>query len=73
MTIDGVRELYDYQMKCLDATDTDREVHLRLKKAAEVSHEVLEQSLTDVLHLEGWDMQTLKMPDTLRKRLFGGP
>ena len=72
VAIDALRGLHEYQMNCLDATDVDREVHLRISSAAEKSHWELEQCLSDVLRLEGWDLETLKMPEHLRKRLLSG-
>lgn len=66
--IDAIRQLYKHQDKCLDTTQTDTAVHLRIKESAEINHEELERCLTDILKLEDWDMQTLKMPDTLKKR-----
>lgn len=67
--IDSIRQLYTHQNKCLDTTETDTAVHLRIKETTKINHEELERCLTDILRLEDWDMQTLKMPDTLMKRL----
>ena len=64
----GLRDLYDYQQKCMDATDNDRRVHETIAAAAAQAHALLEQCLQDVLVIEGWDVQTLRMPDNLRKK-----
>lgn len=69
-SIAAMRELYAYQARCMDATDVDRAVHLRIAAAADVAHAELERCLTDILNLEGWDMTTLTMPANLQKRLL---
>lgn len=69
VNIDTIRKLYDHQLACLNATDTDRAVHGRIKLAAQTTHAELEVCLTDILKLEGWNMETLDMPPFLRKRL----
>ena len=63
-----LRELYDYQMNCANDTANDRLVHEAIATAAEKSHEVMEQCLTKVLEIEGWDPVTLSMPESLRKK-----
>lgn len=68
VAIDTLRDLQALQIKCLDVTDTDRAVHDRIKEAAEKSHIEMEKCLADILKLEGWNMDTLDMPDSLRKR-----
>lgn len=64
----GLRDLYAYQQGCIESTDTDRAVHERIAAASRDSHALMEDCLQDVLVLEGWDMDTLTMPDNLRKR-----
>ena len=63
-----LRELYDYQMNCAADTANDRLVHEAIAHAAEKSHAVMEQCLTQVLEIEGWDLTVLSMPDSLRKK-----
>jgi hypothetical protein len=70
VAISAIRELHRFQAKCLDRSDTDRAVHTRILEAAEQTHAELERCLVDILRLEGWDMQTLKMPKSLQKRLL---
>lgn len=67
-TIFELRELYEYQRDCADATDTDREVHGAIAAATAAAHAVMEDCLARVLALEGWDLATLVMPQALRAR-----
>jgi hypothetical protein len=69
-SIQHIRDLYDQQIKCIELTDTDKAVHGRIKESTENTHKEFEQCLTDVLKLEKWDMETLKMPEYLIKRLI---
>ena len=62
-----VRELHDYQLACLNRSETDRAVHERIAAACARNHAELEQCLEDVLRLEGWDPVTFLMPDHLAK------
>lgn len=63
------RDLFNYQLRCLDSTATDTAVHRRIAEAVLVAHAELERCLHDILVLEGWDMNTLQMPDNLVKTL----
>lgn len=63
-----LRELYDYQMNCANDTANDRLVHEAIAAAAAQSHELMEQCLTRVLEIEGWDPATLSLPESLRKK-----
>ncbi len=63
-----LRELYDYQMNCAADTANDRLVHEAIAQATEKSHAVMEQCLTKVLEIEGWDLAVLSMPESLRKK-----
>lgn len=65
----GLRDLYAYQQGCLETTEVDRAVHERIAQAVRDSHAIMEECLRDILTLEGWDLDTLTMPDNLRKRL----
>jgi hypothetical protein len=63
-----LRELYDYQMTCvLDAQSNDL-VHTTIAKTTVKTHAMMEECLTEVLKIEGWDLNTLTMPDALRKK-----
>lgn len=68
--LSAVKNLYDYQSKCLNRTDTDRAVHQRIAESAMRAYADLEACLRDVLILEGWDMETLEMPACLQKKMF---
>lgn len=64
-----LRELYDYQMNCANDTANDRLVHEAIAMAAASSHEVMEQCLTKVLEIEGWEPGILNMPESLRNKV----
>ncbi|MEW5892691.1 MAG: hypothetical protein AB1697_06100 [Pseudomonadota bacterium] len=63
-----LRQLHAYQQQCLTSTASERAVHERIAEATAEAHAILEQCLSDVLALEGWDPQTLEMPPGLRQR-----
>lgn len=67
-TLLELRDLHDYQMKCLNDTDTDRAVHDAIAAATAEVHARMEACLEQVLGLEGWDRDTLTMPAALRKK-----
>lgn len=62
-----IRELHAYQLACCTRSDTDHAVHERIAAACERNHAELEQCLEDVLRLEGWELDTLTMPESLNK------
>jgi hypothetical protein len=62
--------LYRYQAECTDQNDADRAVHRRIAVAADQAYAIIECCLADVLQIEGWDMEQLKMPADLQKRLL---
>ena len=64
-----LRELWAYQMGCVEQTATDRAVHLAIARATERAHDEFEQCLKEILVLEGWDPATLTMPEQLKKAL----
>ena len=59
--------LYKYQADCLNQTDVDFLVHSNIAEATKKAYPIMEQCMTDVLTLEGWDMATLTMPESLKK------
>ncbi len=67
-TIFELRELYDYQKNCANDTANDKRVHDAIAKAAEDAHRIMEACLQEILAIEGWDMNNLDMPATLRKK-----
>lgn len=58
--------LYDYQEQC-EGRNGNAEVHRRIAEATVQAYSALEACLDDILTIEGWDRQTLKMPPGLRK------
>lgn len=67
-TIFELRELHEYQMNCANDTANDIKVHGAIARAAEQAHELMENCLREILAIEGWDTQTLAMPDSLKKK-----
>ena len=67
-TILELRDLYDYQVKCRESTETDRRVHEAIARATLETHAIMERCLDHVLALEGWDRESLVMPAALQKR-----
>ena len=68
-TLLELRDLFDYQLKCRDGADALGErVHDAIAQAALDAHERIERCLEEVLRLEGWDLETLTMPEALRKK-----
>ncbi|MCW5549737.1 MAG: hypothetical protein KIT44_12305 [Opitutaceae bacterium] len=63
-----LRELHQYQLNCANDTANDRLVHETIARAAARSHELMEECLAKILTLEQWDMATLTMPASLRKK-----
>lgn len=70
--IQGLRALYEYQARCLEQSETDRQVHQTIAAAARQAHALMEACLDDILRLEGWDRATLTMPASLQKRFLAG-
>ncbi|PIP02787.1 MAG: hypothetical protein COW18_08205 [Zetaproteobacteria bacterium CG12_big_fil_rev_8_21_14_0_65_54_13] len=64
-----LRDLHNYQQDCLNESDTDKLVHQCIATDAESAYKLLEDCLGKVLKLEGWDEETLKMPENLVKRM----
>ena len=67
-TLLELRDLFDYQARCRDLTDTDRRVHEASAKTTAESHALMEKCLEHVMELEGWDRETLTMPAELKQR-----
>lgn len=65
--IRGLRSLIRYQRDCIQNGKTQEIVHRTIEASAKEAHTVMESCLEQVLALEGWDRETLKMPDGLRK------
>ncbi len=63
-----LRELYEYQINCANDSVNDQLVHHTIAEATEKAHAVMEECLKRVLEIEGWDAETLVMPDLLKKK-----
>lgn len=63
-----LRELHEYQVNCASDSVNDEVVHSTIALATEKSHELLEDCLARILEIEGWDIATLNMPETLKKK-----
>lgn len=63
-----LRELYRYQLNCLQDPNNVSIVHQTIADSTIVAHAELQECLSKVLVLEGWDRATLSMPEGLRKR-----
>lgn len=68
--INEQRRLFQYQAKCLNLTDTDKAVHQLIANTSEITHAELENCLEQVLILEGWNMETYQMPESLKQKLW---
>jgi hypothetical protein len=62
-----LRELYDYQEKCVSEGALMNQVHVRIAAAVQLAYAELERCLDEVLDMEGWDRLTLTMPADLRQ------
>jgi hypothetical protein len=67
-TIVELRDLHRYQMLCAGESDNDRRVHEAIAAAALDAHARMEVCLRQVLEIEGWDLDSMTMPDSLKKR-----
>ncbi len=67
--INSLRKLFDYQLNCAESrTDNNQqtEVHKRIAQATQKAHQIMESCLEEILEIEGWDRETLTMPEGLR-------
>jgi hypothetical protein len=65
-----VRDAYAYQDRCLEDRDNLASTHQAIKATLEQCHALLENCLEQVIESEGWDRQTLAMPEALRRRMI---
>lgn len=68
-----LREVYDYQSNCIASTVTDVKMHEAIAAAASQAHEILESCLKQVLDMEGWDPETLNLPEALKLKPVKAP
>ena len=62
-----LRRLYTYQQRCITSGSVSDAVHRVIAEATQRAHEELEQCLSQVLDMEGWDRATMTMPPGLRE------
>ena len=63
----SLRLLLNYQAQCQkEADERTIDTHNLIVDASVKAHEILEKCLHDILISEGWDLETLKMPEYLR-------
>ena len=72
----SLRLLLKYQAQCQEEVDERTiDTHNLIVDASVKAHEIMEKCLHDILISEGWDLQTLQMPQYLReiivKKLLG--
>ena len=63
-----LRELYEYQMNCANDSVNDERVHGNIALATEKAHTIMEECLSQILEIEGWDKISLAMPEALKKK-----
>jgi hypothetical protein len=67
-TIFELRELYEYQINCANNSTNDKRVHDAIALATEQAHVIMEACLGQILEIEGWDKNSLAMPEALKKK-----
>jgi len=65
-----LRELREYQIRCLLNSSNDSQVHQTNADKVSLAHSTMQDCLEDIIRIEGWDRDTLEMPSHLRKRLI---
>lgn len=64
----NLRSLYRYQNSCEQDPANDNNVHRLIADATLRAHALMEECMDKVLEIEGWDRETLRMPDGMRRR-----
>jgi hypothetical protein len=67
-TLRHARNLYRYQINCLEGPNNDPFVHSNIAESAVRIQAELEDCLMRILVHEKWDLATLQMPANLRQR-----
>ena len=62
-----LRKLFEYQNACITKSPLMADVHRRIASATRIAHTEMEQCLSEVMVMEGWDLETLTMPNNLRE------
>lgn len=66
--LSDTRYLHEYQKSCLAGSPADYRVHLAIARVTELVSSILEESLIEVMALEGWEVNgtgTITMPQHL--------
>ncbi len=63
-----LRDLFHYQLQCGAEAGNHPQTHQAIAAATAHAHAVLEACLEEVLAIEGWDRETLTMPEGLRRQ-----
>lgn len=64
----NLRSLYRYQYECEQDPANDHAVHRAIAEATLRAHALMEDCMDKVLEIEGWDRETLRMPEGMRRR-----
>ncbi len=67
-SIRKLRALHRYQINCLENPENHNIVHQTIAQSTAMAHAKMQDCLDEVLILEGWDRNTLDMPEGLRRR-----
>ena len=62
-----MRQLYNYQQDCLSNSPLNTEVHELIADTVRENHQQMEATLDRILTIEGWNRETLEMPEGLRQ------
>ena len=55
-------------MNCANDSANDKLVHGTIALATENAHAIMEECLSRILEIEGWDKNSLAMPEALKKK-----
>ena len=67
--VSNLRRLFAYQLNCMNNSKLtlDTKTHEIIAQATHQAHDIMQVCLDDVLHHEGWNLETLEMPANLRE------
>lgn len=64
----NLRELFAYQLNCIDEDRSDEKTHQAIARAVERSHAVMQSCLNEIFDIQGWNKTTLQMPESLKSK-----
>lgn len=72
LEITNLRKLFEFQRQCVrkDESYINNETHRLIAKVTAEAHKLMEDCLDEILHREGWDLETLEMPENLRELML---